>query len=327
MGEPGEPMVIWEADLPLLSRRGLFYWSVTVLAGAGIMAGLLAVVFATGGEWDALPPMLAIVAAVASGLWALGLAIMVVVFRGRYHVRYTISARGIRCEDVSGAAGTTNRTADLAGVATRRPHLVGAGLIAASRGFESLRWSGAFRAVFDARHHQVVLCNAWRTLMWVQCTPDNYGEVASLIESQMRRRGTTGRVGSSPLPSYLGRTALVAAAAMPMLRLAVEFETGLLLPIVIFCFALAMVWILNLFGWVVIAGLVVQAVLTAGSLLTPYESGLRPGTFFRNYQVLDSADLALLSAAAFGGAAVGWLAVRAIRGRWLAALVDGAVDA
>lgn len=326
MREPGESTVTWEADIPLLSRRGLFYWSVSVLAGAGIMAGLLATVFATGGEWDTLPPMLAMVAAVAAGLWVLGLAIMAVVFHGRYHVRYTVSAHGIGCEDVSGAAGKTNRTAALAGLAARRPHLVGAGLIAASRGFEALRWSAAFRAAFDARHHQVVLSNAWRTLMWVQCTPDNYGEVTSLIESQMRRHGTSGRVGSSPLPSYLGRTVLVVAAAMPLLRLAAEFETGLLLPLVTFCFALAMVWLLNLFGWVVIAGLLVQAVLTVGSVLTPYESGLRPGTFYRNYQVLDSADLALLCAAALGGAAMGWLAVRAIRGRWLAALLDGAAD-
>jgi len=327
MREPGEPTVTWEADLPLLSRRGLLYWSVTVLFGAGIMAGLLAAVFATGGEWDALPPMLAMVAAVAAGLWVLGLAIMVAVFRGRYHVRYTVSAHGIGCEDVSGAAAMTNRTAALAGLAARRPHLVGAGLIAASRGFEALRWSDAFRAAFDARRHQVVVSNAWRTLMWVQCTPDNYAEVASRIESQMRRHGTAGRVGPSPLPSYLGRTVIVVAGAMPLMRLAVEFETGLLLPIVILCFALATVWLVNLLGWVVIAGLVVQAVLTVWRLFTPHESGLRPGTYFRDYQVLDSAELALLSAAALGGAALGWLALRAIRGRWLAALVDGAADA
>jgi hypothetical protein len=324
--EPSQPTVTWEADLPLVSRRGLSYWSLLVLVASGIMAGLLATVFATDREWDAMLPMLGMVAAVGAGLWLLGLAIMLVAFRGRYRVRYTISARGIACEDASDAARAANRMAVVAGLASRRPHLVGAGLIGASRGLEELRWSGAFRAVFDARRHQVILRNAWRTLMWVQCTRDNFDEAAAHINFQMRRHGSADRVGLSPLPAYLGRSALAVAASVPLFQLAREYETGVLVPVAILCFALAAVWLVNLFGWVVIAGLAVQAALTAVRLLASRESALEPGTVYRAYEVLGGADLVLLGASATGTAVLVWLSARAVRGRWLAALVEDAAS-
>ena len=171
MRETDEPRITWEADLPLFSRRMLSQWSLMIVVTAGIMAGLLAVIFAAQGEWTSLLPMAGMVVAACLGLWLLGLGIMAVLFRGRYRVRYTVSGRGITCEQLERVSRVSNRLAIVAGAAAGRANLAGAGLIAASRELEEIRVEGAFRAVFDPAHARIILRNAWRTLMWVQCTP------------------------------------------------------------------------------------------------------------------------------------------------------------
>jgi hypothetical protein len=47
------------------------------------------------------------------------------------------------------------------------------------------------------------------------------------------------------------------------------------------------------------------------------------GERYRAYEVLNGDDLALLAVAGLGAAVIAWLTVRALTGRWLAALVDG----
>jgi hypothetical protein len=317
----------WETDLPLLSRRMLGQWTWAMLATALVMFLILGTVFAAMGEWDSLLPMLGISVAAAAGLWLLGLVIMVVLFRGKYRVRYTLSDKGIRCETIDTVAKKANRLAIVVGVLARSPQAAGAGLIALSRETEEVQWSGAFRAVHDPARHFITLRNAWRGLMWVQCTADNYAQVAAAVDSHMRRRRTAARLsGKSPLPAYLGRTALVLAASFPLFPLAEEFDTGLFLPIFILCFALATVWLINLFGWVVIGGLAVQAVLVVVDQFELRESYFNKGEFYRAWEVLGSEDIGLLLVAGVGAGLLVWLSLQAIRERWLAALLQGYQD-
>ncbi len=326
MRETDEPRITWEADLPLFSRRMLSQWSLMIVVTAGIMAGLLAVIFAAQGEWASLLPMAGMVGAACLGLWLLGLGIMAVLFRGRYRVRYTVSGRGITCEQLERVSRVSNRLAIVAGAAAGRANLAGAGLIAASRELEEIRWRGAFRAVFDPAHARIILRNAWRTLMWVQCTPGNYSLVAAAVDMQMQHQRTAERAGRSPLASYLWRTLLAVVASLPLFPLADEFGTSLFVPIVVLCFALATVWMINLFGWVVLAGLLVQAAWLVARLLESRSSIWRQGGSYRAYEVLDSGDVTLLFLSACGCAALMWLSIRALRGRWLAALIQGADD-
>lgn len=319
--------LVWETDLPLFSRRMLVQWSLAMLATAGVMLVILGTVFAAQGEWDALGPTLTMIAAVTTGLWLLGLAIMAVLFRGKYRVRYTLSDKGIVCETLSGVAKKANRAAIVVGVLARSPQAVGAGLIGMAREAEEVRWSGAFRAVRHPDEHVVMLRNAWRSLLWVQCTPDNYAQVAAAIEGHMARRKTAQRVaGKSPVPAYLGRSLLVVLGSLPLFPLADEFDTGLFLPIFILCFGLATVWLINLFGWVVLGGLVAQAGLVVLDQLELRESFFDPGRTYRAYEVLGSEDFGLLLVAGLGAGILVWLSLAAIRGRWLAALMEGYRD-
>lgn len=319
--------LVWETDLPLFSRRMLGQWSLAMLATAGVMLGILGTVFAAQGEWDALPPMLTMIAAVTTALWLLGLVIMALLFRGKYRVRYTLSGTGIVCETLSTVARKANRAAIVVGVLARSPQAVGAGLIGMSRESEAVRWSGAFRAVRHPGEHVVMLRNAWRGLLWVQCTPDNYAQVADAIDAHMQRRRTASRLpGKSPVPAYLGRSVLVVLGSLPLFPLVEEFDTGLFMPILILCFGLATVWLVNLFGWVVLGGLLVEAGLVVFDQLELRESIFDPGRAYRAYEVLGGEDFQLLLLAGIGAGILAWLSLGALRGRWLAALMEGYRD-
>lgn len=319
--------LVWETDLPLLSRRMLGQWTAAMLATAIVMTLILGLVFVAQGDWDVLPPMLALIGAVVAGLWLLGLLIMLVLFRGKYRVRYTLSDKGIRCDTIDSIARKANRAAIVVGILARSPQALGAGLIAVSRESEEARWSGAFKAVYEPDKQLIGLRNAWRTLLWVQCTPENYAEVAETIASHMKRRRTASRAGGkSPLPAYLGRTALVLAASFPLFPLAEEFDTGLFLPIFILCFGLATVWLINIFGWVVIGGLIVQAIGVVIDQMQVRESMFDPGRTYRAWEVLGSDDISLLLVAGIGAGALVWLSWSAIKGRWWAALMQGYED-
>jgi hypothetical protein len=319
--------LVWETDLPLFSRRLLGQWSLGMLITALVMLVILGTVFAAQGEWDTLPPMLAMIAAVTGGLWLLGLLIMAVLFRGKYRVRYTLTDQELRCETLDRVAKAANRLAIVAGVLARSPQAIGAGLIATSQESMSVRWTGAFRAAFDPARHHITLRNAWRPLLWVQCTPENYAAVSAAIEANMARRKTSGRVsGKSPLPAYLGRTVLVVLGCLPLFALAEDYHSSLFIPIFILCFGLATVWMINLFGWAVLGALLVQAVLVVADLLRLRESFLFKGETYYGYEVLGGDDYSLLLVAGLGAGILIWLSLAALRGRWLAALLAGYKD-
>jgi hypothetical protein len=317
----------WETDLPLLSRFMLRQWTLAMLATAFLMIVLLGIVFAAQQEWDVMPMMFAIIGAVTGALWLLGLIIMIVLFRGRYLVRFSLSNTGIRCDTLDRVARTSYRLAIVVGILAPSPQAVGAGLIGRSRESEEVRWRGSFKAVYDPAAHSIYLRNAWRTLLWVQCTPENYAEVAAAVDSHMRQRKTASRVsGKSPVPAYLGRSLLVIASCYPLFLLAEEFDTGLFLPILILCFALATVWLINLFGWVVIGGLIAQVVMVAIDQMEMRESFFNKGEFYRAWEVLGGDDISLLFISGIGAAVLIWLSLQALRGRWLAALLEGYKD-
>jgi hypothetical protein len=316
-------VIAWEADLPLLSGRILRQWTIALMATGVAFSVLLGTIFAAQREWDLLLPMLTAIGATVGGLWLFGLLVMVVVFRGRYRVRYTVSDRGIRCETIERAARAANRIAVVAGAIGGRPGLAGAGMAALGRETEEASWTGGFRTEIDERRHGIAINGSWRTLLWVQCTPENFAAVSSKVAEQMAAHQTGSRASQrSPLRRHLGRTLLVVASSVPLLAASARFGTSLLVPIVTLCFAAATVWLVNLFGWVVLLGLLLQAaqlLLTQLELRTSFFDG---GRTFRAYEVLRGDDAALLAVAGLGAAAIAWLSIRALRGRWLAALVD-----
>jgi hypothetical protein len=321
------PALSWETALPLFSATMQRQWAGAMAATAGVMCLILGVVFLVQGEWDAMLPMAAAITACTGGLWVLGLLVMALLFRGSMRVRYTVSAAGLRCELVDRVARGSHRAALVLGALSGRAQLVGSGLIGLSRETEQVSWKGAFRARFDDRRHSILFRSGWRTLLWVQCTPDNYARVKEEVSRRMASRGTAARVRrASPLPGYAGRSVLLVVGCLPVFAVAEEFDAGLLLPLLMLCFGLATVWLVNLFAWVVLGSLGVLAALVAASLLELRQSLLFRGESYRRWEVLDGADVSLLAVGALGAALLVWLCLGALRGRWLAALVADADD-
>ncbi len=321
-GPGGQPPLIWETDLRLFSPEMLRQWTYAMLATALLMGLLLGTVFAAQGEWDAFPALGLVIGAVTGGIWLLGLLIMAVLFRGRFHVRYTLSDDGIRLETLEAKAKVANRAALVVGVLARKPGLVGAGLIARSRETEAVRWQGAFIAVPNPSRHLIALRNRWRTLMFVQCNPENFAAVYERVVQAMDRHKTAQRVEArSPLPFYLLHSALILAACVPLFMLTEEYDLDLLAPILLLCFALATLWLINLFGWVIYGCLAYLALGTLVDLARVRPSLFSPGETYTGFEVVGGDEAGLLLLAALAAGYLARLAWRALHGRFLALLL------
>ena len=313
---------MWEADLPLLTRAMFMQWTGAMLATAVVMLLILVPIFATQGEWDALPGLLGITLAGAGGLWLLGFLIMALLFRGRMRVRYTLRDKGILQETIDRTARGANRLAIVAGVLARDPRVLGSGLIAKSREAEAIEWTMVARADDDTGRHFITLRNSWRALMWVQCTPENHGQVLAHIKWALAANPPGSEATRpSPLPRYLLHSLLIVAACVPLFMLVEEFDLDLFVALLVLCFALATLWLIPLFGWVVLAGLGWMVFELSLNLTAERPSYLFPARTIRTLDILTDNDLALLLLAALGAAYLVWLSLRAVRGRLMSMLI------
>jgi hypothetical protein len=319
------PPLAWDTELRLFSPVMIRQWSVAMAVTALVMTVLLGTVFAAQGEWESVGTITLVSAGAAGGLWLLGLVIMAVVFRGRVAVTYAVTDDGIAMRTRDNVARGANRAAIVIGALAGKPGLAGAGMIGAAREQESVRWAGAFRIVPHRRRHLIDIRNAWRSVMLVQCTPENFDAVLARAQAEMRRHGTDRRLPRrSPLPFYLMHSVLIFLAAVPLLWLPEEYEVSLLVPLLALGFAMATLWLVNLFGWVVLAMLAVMAGAVLTDLAATRTSSLFPGETYTGFDVLGSDDLTGLAFALAGGGYFAWLSAAALRGRFLAMLVRDA---
>lgn len=314
--------IVWETDLRLFSPELLQGWSLAMAATWVVMMLILGVVFAAQGEFDALADMALVFLAVTTGLWLLGFLIMALLFQGKFRVRYTLSSSGVRMETLDKTAKGSNRLAIVLGTLSGKPGLLSAGLINRSRESEALEWDGAYRAVLRPERHLVVFKGAWRNLLLLQCLPQNYARVAARVAAEMEAHGTARRVpGKSPLPVYLGRSLLVVLASLPIFLLHEEYDLDVFLPLLMFCFALATVWLIPLFGWVVLGCLAWISCNVGARLVQDIPSYFRPGQTFTRLSVMGLEDALLLGLAVLGTAWLVWLSWAALHGRIQSALV------
>lgn len=318
----------WEIAIPLLSNRVVVGGMARVFAIAGaIMSGVMALLFGAQGDWALIGPMSAGLFGLCAGLFVLSLLVMAVVFRNRMRFRFTIGGAGVRVETIDRTARLANRLAVGAGLLARSPQAVGAGLMSASRETEEARWSGRFRARYDARARVVVLRNAWRAILYIYCTPENYVPVAERIRREIEAHGTADRVPRrSPLGRHLGLSAVVVAAGLPSFFLVDTLDVPLLIPLLLLCFALAMIWLVGLFGWVVLGVIVLEAGSVLVNGLSVRESFVRPGEAYAHWTVFSGDTWALLALAGTGFLVLGWLSIRAIRGQLPSALAADFAD-
>jgi hypothetical protein len=313
----------WERSVPLLSDPIIAWGTVRLfLLAAGISAALVSVIFAAQGEFDAIGPLWLAFLAVGVGLAVLGLLVMLLVFGNRLHCRIRIDRQGIVLATVDRRARAGNRLLLLLGLLRGSAQATGAGLIATTQEQRSLRWRGAFRAEYLPQRHQVVLRNRWRRLLVVYATPENYPEVAARIAAEIERHGSASRIPArSPIPRYLGWTGLLVIACLPLFAAAEAFDLSLMLPLLQLCFGLATIWLVGLFGWVLLAiDLAILGALLMNALTT-HESWIHRGQHYVAWTVYDSTDWMQLALILMALAVIAWIGWRGVRGRLPALLV------
>jgi hypothetical protein len=306
----------WEIEIPLLSNRVILGGLVRVFAiTGGIMCLLMAVLFGAQGDWELIAPVSLALLVGCLGLFLLCLVVMVAVFRNRMRFRFTVSADGVRAETIDPTVKLVNRLSIGAGAFGGSPGTAGAGLINASRETEEALWSGSFSARYDDRAHTVVLRNAWRGLLYVYCTPEVYPLVVARMKREIEANGTAKRVAKrSPLAANMALSAGVAVACLPAFAMVEALGMPLLVPVILLCFALAMVWLVGAFGWVVLAMMALQSALVALDALSIRQSFM-PGQTYVRWTVFSGDDWALIALTLAAFAFLGWLSVRAILGK------------
>lgn len=135
----------------------------------------------------------------------------------------------------------------------------------------------------------ITLRNSWRPIMMLACLPDNFDQIATLIKNKAGEP-VIAKKANNKLPAIaFFRTIIVTIAAMPLFMFsAYPFELDIFMPLILFLFALAIVWLIPLFGWVVIASAVILAVqvTVTGFSEFYYLYGANQATFILSYPAL-----------------------------------------
>jgi hypothetical protein len=301
----------------LLASRDVVGTTFAAFAISALITGsLVGLMLAVQGEWNAILPVFGILGAIAGILFGVGLLAMALVFRGKMRFRFTVSDDHIGSELIDSTARAVNRLTIVAGMLAGRPGTMGTGLIATTGEVTTLGWDGSFRAKYDPKRRTIALRNGWRRLLVVYCTEQNYQAVAAFVRDRIASRGTDRRLPArSPLPRMLAYTAMAIVASLLAFPLSDASDVSLFLLFVMLCFAVAMIWLISLFGYVVLGCIVVVIASVVADAVSMRESYLFPGETYRHLSIFSEGDWLTFGIAGMGLLVLGALAFRAIRGR------------
>jgi len=253
----------WEADITLLSNPLFIRQLMLVAIGAGLMMAFIMIfVFAATGEFDAIPMMILISFLSIIGLGVFFFLITLIFFGNRTTVRFTVDDKGAYWETIDKRAKTLNRLTILFGILGRSHQAAGAGVLATAREKEFVAWLHLERVEDSRRHLMITLRNSWRPVMMLICLSENYDTVLQFAKRKVVAKPLQKAQGPKPISKGLTRTIFVCLAAAPLFYLSSPFvlDYDIFMTLLMFFFALATVWLVPLFGWVVIASGIIVAI-------------------------------------------------------------------
>ncbi len=317
--------ISWEVDIPLITNPNMVGAWLKAMGATYLLCMLFMVpVFIGTGEAGQLPSVAGIFALTVIGLTLFGLLIMLLVFGNRFRARFSVSEQGIAYQGIDTRARGLARLAVVAGSFGGSARTTGAGLLALSQESITLDWKGAFSARYQPRRHTIVLRNQWRDLMHLYCNAENYDTVRAMVAHKIAQQGTAKRIGDrpSPLPAAFVATFLVVAACLPLFALSDLTKLDLLVSILIMAFSLATVWLIPLFGWVVLPLIAYVLFHLVVTLVGLREVTLVSTYSYRKYEALDSSEWAIVLCGLAGLAYLGWICWRAVRGHLIPVLMQ-----
>jgi hypothetical protein len=177
----------WQASLRLLTNvvviRQLFF----VLA----LSVLFVLVFALSLEAfeghltpQAAWKYLLITLLILGGLSFLAALVMLVIYGNKYDYQFTVDEVGVKAETVGGTR-RKNVIINWLLLLSGRPGPAGAGLLAASRQSELVKWKDMDRLEVHVDKQEIVLRRGKRALMLVQCSAENFDQVLRLMQQAL----------------------------------------------------------------------------------------------------------------------------------------------
>lgn len=180
----------WECRVPVLTNPFLWYDLTKVFVIVYLVCvTLMTVIFLIAGEPASVAPVARIFAFVCAGLLAASMPLAALWYANRVHVRYELSARGVRYQTLERKDKVANRLLIVLGLLLGRPSAAGAGLLAASRETEFTRWTDVTRVREHASLGVVSLVSGWLVVQRLHCPPEDFRRIANYVRDHAGRRG------------------------------------------------------------------------------------------------------------------------------------------
>lgn len=333
---PESSPISWEISIPLVTNPfTLRYFAELFGAVTGFFIVLLGGSFAIQGEWETVGQISLFGMILGMGLYLFILLLMVVFYGNRQMLRFTLSDEGIGYETINQRVERWNQS--WVRRVLRRLMMSGGSLKIQQEAWQ-VDWHGAFRALVYPARHCIVLRNRWRTLIVVYCTPENFASVRARIDAAMALHGTADRVlGKSPLVIAVWRTVLFMVAILPIIKLAELLEINGIFLALVTGFGLAMIWLIPLMAWPMLALIIgilgyIPIYLLKTTQTTLYDfSNLQANSLIRHgayphWQLLDGQEIFYIASGAAGIFYLIWLASAFLRGRILSLIMSDAED-
>ncbi len=183
-----EDKIIWEVRISLSTNPFILkQLGMMLLFPSLFMAMLLSFLLLVTGEPEGIPEILLASIAVVLGMGLLLLFIILLVFRNRFHVRFSIDAEGVLWEILDKLSKISSRLAVAAGLLDTSPLISATGIQALSREKEFISWKDVESAEYNQGRHMILLRNSWRPVMMLICSKENYGDVLDLVKQRFRK--------------------------------------------------------------------------------------------------------------------------------------------
>ncbi|UNC91017.1 zinc ribbon domain-containing protein [Candidatus Contubernalis alkaliaceticus] len=318
--------ISWETQISLLTNPLVVKQFVMAILFSGLfMALFLSFLLLVTGEPEGIPGILVGTLIAVSVLGVLMLLAILLVFRGRFQVRFTVDHKGVLWETIDKRAKTGSRLAVVLGILGRSLPAAGAGTLAMSREKEFVSWKEMNRAEYNQNQTMITLRNSWRPVMMLVCTTDNYDMVVDFVKGKFQTTEEAEALSQkrkSPLPKLLFRTFLVLLASAQVFLLPYPFDMDIFIPLLMLLFALATVWLVPFMGYVVIGCAFFIALEILLISLEVKESMFSSLGTYHNYEIFSGDDWFVLFLAFAGLAYLVWFSWRSIRGKILPALFE-----
>ncbi|WP_321276693.1 hypothetical protein [Thiomicrorhabdus indica] len=317
----------WDTSFSLMGNANIVKaWLKAMAITYLLIMLILTPMFVGTGESESIPVMAGIFLAVCTGLAMFGFVIMLLVMGNRSQAHFELSDDGVIYQSTDNTSKTLSRIAVLAGGFFGSAQTAGAGLLSISNETIQLPWQAIHKADYDENNLTIRLCNAYRELLHLYCTPENFEQVKKTVQEQLQNRPEqeiqqNTSAGKRPFYTGILLTCGVLLACLPLFALNDLFDLPVFSSLLIMLFSLATVWLIPLFAWVVLVlelftlGWIVMKLLESSTLqlVNTYT--------FLGYELLDAGEWILLMIAIIGMAFLSWICLNASKGKLIPLLI------